>query len=49
MTKGEHGQPILEISGAVAARAEALGVTRLHLSLSHDGGIATALVIAESA
>ena len=49
VTKGEHGQPILEISGAVAARAEALGVTRLHLSLSHDGGIATALVIAESA
>ena len=49
VTKGEHGQPILEITGAVAARAEALGVTRLHLSLSHDGGIATALIIAESA
>ncbi len=49
VTKGEYGQPILEITGAVAARAEALGVTRLHLSLSHDGGIATAIVIAESA
>lgn len=49
VTKGEHGEPILEISGAVAARAEVLGVTRLHLSLSHDGGIATAIVIAESA
>ncbi len=46
---GEHGEPILEISGAVAARAELLGVVRLHLSLSHDGGIATAIVIAESA
>ncbi|MGO1165691.1 MAG: holo-ACP synthase [Janibacter sp.] len=49
VTKGDHGEPILEITGAVAARAELLGVTRLHLSLSHDGGIATAIVIAESA
>lgn len=24
-----------------------LGITRVHLSLSHDGGIATAIVIAE--
>ncbi|WP_338748463.1 holo-ACP synthase [Janibacter alittae] len=49
VTKGEHGEPILVITGAVAARAELLGVTRLHISLSHDGGIATAIVIAESA
>ncbi len=48
VTKGEHGQPVLVISGAVQARAELLGVTRLHLSLSHDGGIATAIVLAES-
>jgi holo-[acyl-carrier protein] synthase len=31
----------------VAARAEALGVTSWHVSLSHDGGIASAVVIAE--
>ncbi|MDQ3505012.1 MAG: holo-ACP synthase [Actinomycetota bacterium] len=43
-----NGDPRLEISGTVAARAAALGVTRLHLSISHDGGIASAVVIAES-
>ena len=48
VTKGEHGEPVLVVTGAVAARAEALGVTGLHVSLSHDGGIATAIVVAES-
>jgi holo-[acyl-carrier protein] synthase len=43
------GQPALAVRGTVAARAGELGVTRWHLSLSHDGGIATAVVIAESA
>ncbi len=43
-----NGDPRLEISGTVAARAAALDVTRLHLSISHDGGIASAVVIAES-
>ena len=43
----QNGDPWLEISGTVAARATALGVTRLHLSISHDGGIASAVVIAE--
>jgi holo-[acyl-carrier protein] synthase len=33
----------------VQARAESLGVTRWHLSLSHDGGVAAATVIAENA
>jgi holo-[acyl-carrier protein] synthase len=40
-------QPQVEISGTVAARAEELGVTRLHLSISHDAGIASAMVVAE--
>ncbi len=44
----ENGDPWLEIRGTVAARAEVLGVARLHLSMSHDGGIASAVVIAES-
>lgn len=42
------GRPSLRVTGTVAARAEALGVTHWHVSLSHDGGIASATVIAES-
>ncbi|SDC30237.1 holo-[acyl-carrier protein] synthase [Sanguibacter gelidistatuariae] len=41
------GAPVIEMRGTVAARAAALGVTSLHLSLSHDGGIATAMVVIE--
>jgi len=44
----ESGQPGLRVTGTVAARAHELGVARWHVSLSHDGGIATALVIAEA-
>lgn len=43
----EHGRPSLVIRGTVAARAAELGVKHLHVSLSHDGGIASAVVIAE--
>lgn len=41
------GNPELRISGTVAAAAEALGIERWHLSLSHDGGHAIAYVVAE--
>ena len=41
------GRPILVVRGTVAARARELGVTGWHLSLSHDAGIASAVVIAE--
>jgi holo-[acyl-carrier protein] synthase len=41
------GRPYLEVRGTVAARAAALGTTGWHVSLSHDGGIASAVVIAE--
>lgn len=41
------GQPVLDVTGTVAARAAELEVTRFHLSLSHDAGIASAVVIAE--
>jgi holo-[acyl-carrier protein] synthase len=44
----EHGQPRLVVSGTVAARAASLGVTDFHVSLSHDAGIASAVVIAEA-
>jgi holo-[acyl-carrier protein] synthase len=47
VTDGE-GRPSLTVRGTVAERADSLGVTRWHVSLSHDGGIAAATVIAES-
>lgn len=40
-------QPVVEVTGTVAARAAELGVRRFHLSLSHDAGIASAVVVAE--
>lgn len=43
----DSGQPTLSLTGTVLARANALGATRWHLSLSHDGGIASAVVILE--
>lgn len=43
----EYGRPHLSVTGTVAARAKELGVTHWHVSLSHDGGIASATVIAE--
>jgi holo-[acyl-carrier protein] synthase len=42
------GRPSLVVTGTVAAVAAELGVTSWHLSLSHDGGVAAATVIAES-
>jgi holo-[acyl-carrier protein] synthase len=44
----DAGRPSLTVTGTVAARAAGLGVTRWHLSLSHDGGVAAATVIAEN-
>lgn len=40
-------QPVVEVQGTVADVAQERGVRNFHLSLSHDGGIATAMVIAE--
>jgi len=40
-------QPQVETRGTVAACAAELGVTRFHLSISHDAGIASAMVVAE--
>jgi holo-[acyl-carrier protein] synthase len=43
-----HGRPLLTVAGPVAAHAAQLGIAHWHVSLSHDGGIASAVVIAES-
>ena len=45
--RGADGRPALIISGTVAARAAQMGITSVHLSLSHDAGIASAVVVAE--
>ncbi|MFC4057762.1 holo-ACP synthase [Planomonospora corallina] len=44
---GEHGRPELRVTGRAAEVAGALGVARWHISLTHDGGVAVAYVIAE--
>lgn len=41
------GKPELSACGTVADAAARAGVRRWHVSLSHDGGMATAVVIAE--
>ncbi|ANZ17957.1 holo-ACP synthase [Streptomyces noursei] len=43
----DSGQPRLRVRGTVAARAAELGVQNWHVSLSHDAGVASAVVIAE--
>jgi holo-[acyl-carrier protein] synthase len=45
---GPDGRPSLKVTGTVARAARQAGVTTWHVSLSHDAGIATAIVIAEA-
>jgi holo-[acyl-carrier protein] synthase len=47
VVRSAGGAPLLEVVGSVADRARELGVTTLHVSLSHDGGFACAMVVAE--
>jgi holo-[acyl-carrier protein] synthase len=47
VTAEPSGRPRLTVKGTVAAHAEALGVRDWHVSLSHDAGVASAVVIAE--
>jgi holo-[acyl-carrier protein] synthase len=42
------GQPSLHLTGSVAARAKELAVGSVHVSLSHDAGIASAVVVLEA-
>ncbi len=41
------GPPRIAVYGSAAARAQALGITRWHVSLTHTAGTAMAFVIAE--
>jgi len=47
VVRGEDGRPHLVVMGTVQARVDELGITSLHVSLSHDAGIASAVVVAE--
>jgi holo-[acyl-carrier protein] synthase len=43
------GRPFLTVRGTVAEVAEAQGIGTWHVSLSHDGGMCIAMVVAELA
>lgn len=43
----EAGAPQAVLAGAAAARLSELGGARMHLSISHDGGMAVAMAVAE--
>jgi holo-[acyl-carrier protein] synthase len=43
----DDGRPILRLHGTAAERFRALGATHCHLSLTHSGGVAAAVVIIE--
>ena len=43
-----HSAPTLQVSGGAQRAAQQLGIDSWHLSLSHDGGVAVAFVVAES-
>jgi holo-[acyl-carrier protein] synthase len=43
-----EGNPDFELSGGLAEHVRALGIDRVHLSMSHDAGIASAFVVLEA-
>ncbi|MGV1009169.1 MAG: holo-ACP synthase [Dermatophilaceae bacterium] len=47
VVKDGNGRPSFDLQGTVLARAQSLGVRTVHLSISHDSGVASAVVVAE--
>jgi holo-[acyl-carrier protein] synthase len=47
--RASSGRPILELHGRALASAQAAGASRWHISISHDAGIAAAVVVLEGA
>ena len=47
VTHDGAGRPLLAVSGTVAEAAVRCGVLRWHLSITHDGGLSVAMVVAE--
>ena len=48
VVSGEDRNPRFVLSGAAAAVAASKGARTLHLTMSHDAGVAVAMVVAES-
>ncbi len=48
VTSEDSGDPRIELAGEVQRRADVLGVNRTWVSLSHEGGLACAVVVLES-
>jgi len=46
--KHDDGKPFFACTGTVAALVAERGITTVHLSITHDAGIAAAMVICES-
>jgi holo-[acyl-carrier protein] synthase len=47
VVRTQSGPPTWRLTGTVAELAAARGITRIHLSLSHDAGVAIAFVVCE--
>ena len=47
VSNGPEGDPTFRFTGGTAERVAARGIDVVHLSMSHDGGIAVAYVVAE--
>ncbi|MBK7821794.1 MAG: holo-ACP synthase [Tessaracoccus sp.] len=48
VVKNADGAPRFQAVGSVAARIAELGIGTVHLTISHDGGFATAMVVCEA-
>ena len=48
VVRGAHGAPTIRLHGRYAARGEELGVTRIHISLTHGRDSAIAYAVAEA-
>jgi holo-[acyl-carrier protein] synthase len=49
IVKDQEGKPSFELTGETKQTISSYGIQNLHLSLSHDGNIAVAYVVAEVA
>jgi holo-[acyl-carrier protein] synthase len=45
--RGATGRPSLELRGSALALARSAGASRWHMSTTHDGGVAAAVVVLE--
>ena len=47
ISKNDDGKPLIQTFGQTGETVRAAGVTKLHLSISHDAGMVVAMVVAE--